>query len=1128
MPTTPAHDFEQRLLYHSERIHGRMQEAARLATNEAELRRHVEPYIEEALRELYDLSFQQIRSERRSENGQLDVAYGGVVVEFEHNMGTGARRRRGAQQALDYLAAERERGDIETFSAVVTDGRQWGFLIADDETDVTLSLFGVSPSDPTERFVWRPHSVAGCRRFLELVGSHRQIPVTGQSLVAAFGRGSALARELVSRLVESVQNRSPSDRTDTLYLEWRRALEVAYGSLDDRNAAALRAIREAYNIAIVGSLGEFVFALHTYFALTARLVAAETLAISVGESQSRPSQWSSLPDEDLAVMLQRLEQGNVPEGLSIANLLEGDVFSWYTERLEGAVNMLDAIRRLCSGLDRFAFPRLAYGAGPTADLLRDLYQGLTTRQLRKALGEFLTPHWLAQATIDAAKRNGADITRERVLDCTCGTGTFLRPLVSARLQQLRMKHQGTPPVHKVQEVLDSVVGIDINPVAVVASRMNYLMALGELATTGDLYLPVWLADSVLLPSPPAVQTEFVDRPELAGRRFVELLTSLDEPFVVPEEFLSQGALARLTALLRQAIGAQYSTDEFQILLESDLGPNADRPVTADADEWDNAVAVLRALYEQLFDLHAAGRNEVWAEVIENRFAPLFLGRFGLVVGNPPWLSWKKLPDAWKVKAEPLWRDYGLFRVPAVPGVSPLHSLQSSDLAVLVTSVALERYLRPHGTLAFVTPKGLINGDAANRAFRHYRLDSRRDAHARRAVDVPFKVLEVMDFGEVQPFSPEAANVPIVIVLRPGEETTFPIPGSRWRRRSSPLPDVTWDKMRAGYLTSQEVVWSPISTYNASPLAWWLPGEIPLRRPPSSYTFGMGFNTRGALGVYHVELRSSVVPQSGMIRIANSPEGGVTQVSQRVGNVNARLVVPVVRGQNIRPFSIEPEGYVLLPHDPDDRARPLSQAEMQSAEYRGAYEFLSNFRQVLLDRPPYQQFRPSEAMWWHVGSCEQLGAHGTILCVQEIADPPSAAVLRPIWDERLGRTVLPIPNHKCVFYRTSDEEEAYYLAGMINSRAAQQLLQRFANFTAISPQTIRYLPIPPFDLHNAQHRRIAELSRLAHGASQVQRPAIVETLNEVVDNLLDVTPQRGPRAQPRSPTSGGKRRRKKVL
>ena len=266
-----------------------------------------------------------------------------------------------------------------------------------------------------------------------------------------------------------------------------------------------------------------------------------------------------------------------------------------------------------------------------ADLLRDLYQGLTTRQLRKALGEFLTPHWLAQATIDAAKRNGADVTRERVLDCTCGTGTFLRPLLSARLQQLRMKHEGAPPIEKVQEILDSVVGIDINPVAVVATRMNYLMALGELATTGGLYLPVWLADSVLLPSPPAVQTEFADRPELAGRRFVELLTSLDEPFVVPEEFLSQGALARLAALLRQAIRAQYSTDEFQILLESDLGPNADRPVTVDADEWDNAVAVLRALYEQLSDLHAAGRNEVWAEVIENRFAPLFLGRFDIVM-----------------------------------------------------------------------------------------------------------------------------------------------------------------------------------------------------------------------------------------------------------------------------------------------------------------------------------------------------------------------------------------------------------------------------------------------------------------------------------------------------------------
>ncbi len=37
-------------------------------------------------------------------------------------------------------------------------------------------------------------------------------------------------------------------------------------------------------------------------------------------------------------------------------------------------------------------------------------------------------------------------------------------------------------------------GVDLNPVAVTAARVNYVVALGDLATAGPLTLPVWRAD----------------------------------------------------------------------------------------------------------------------------------------------------------------------------------------------------------------------------------------------------------------------------------------------------------------------------------------------------------------------------------------------------------------------------------------------------------------------------------------------------------------------------------------------------------------------------------------------------------------------------------------------------------
>jgi len=53
-------------------------------------------------------------------------------------------------------------------------------------------------------------------------------------------------------------------------------------------------------------------------------------------------------------------------------------------------------------------------------------------------------------------------------------------------------------------ILSSVMDIDINPVAVVIARANYVIALGELLyeRTGPIVIPVYVADSI---KPPEVK-----------------------------------------------------------------------------------------------------------------------------------------------------------------------------------------------------------------------------------------------------------------------------------------------------------------------------------------------------------------------------------------------------------------------------------------------------------------------------------------------------------------------------------------------------------------------------------------------------------------------------------------------
>lgn len=63
--------------------------------------------------------------------------------------------------------------------------------------------------------------------------------------------------------------------------------------------------------------------------------------------------------------------------------------------------------------------------------------------------------------------------------------------------------QSLDPGDLLRKICQNIVGIDLNPLAVIAARTNYLLALGPLlAHRGQdpLEIPVYLADSVMTPS----------------------------------------------------------------------------------------------------------------------------------------------------------------------------------------------------------------------------------------------------------------------------------------------------------------------------------------------------------------------------------------------------------------------------------------------------------------------------------------------------------------------------------------------------------------------------------------------------------------------------------------------------
>lgn len=1083
--------------------------AAAQRANETELREDLDLVIRQAAGNLYGLSDRQITAERRAgpggTNRRYDKAYGGLVVEWEWRM-TAARRRHAAEQALDYLALMRaDLGADEGFTAVVTDGKEWGFL-SSDLPDAQLSLIDPEP-DPGERFQWRPNSAAACRRFLVLLGSNRQSAVTAKGLASAFGPRSGVARHIVALLAEAIGGRRADDRADTLYREWRRSLEVVYGNLDDEDGSLADTLRGTFELGARRSLGELLFVVHTYFALVVRLVAIEVLGISAEDPASQPTTWSSLEDASLIERLRAIDAGAIPPGLDVQNLFEGDVFSWYLDALDGNVDLLNAVREALDALQGFALPRVAYGANRASDVLRDLYLVLVPRTLRKALGEFLTPPWLVGACLERLRTLGVPLENGRVLDPTCGTGTFLMPVLQERISRLRVQKGVEVEAEDVRQVLNGVVGFDINPIAVTAARANYITALGDLAAVGPLTLPIWRADSILLPDEPPPQMT-TDRPGLVGHPWRALRTSLPDPFPVPPPLATAERMAGLRRCLEESLEeteTAASRATFLNELRRLFGPDGTDPLDTQLEEWLGVEEVALELHSRILELREDDRNGVWARIIENSFAPLFAGRFDAVVGNPPWLTWTRTPAEWREVAEAVWRRYGLWRVP-LENERRSRSLASGDVAILVFASALHRYAREGGVVGLLAPRALVNADPGGRAFRQFHLKAQVEDHAEfGGVDLKFRILSADDWSEIKPFSPDATNTPYFLAARVGEQHTFPVPSTRWRRAEGGA------RLGPDWTTTRPLVRPVVGESNpvdrSVPTSAWsfqAQGAPALIEGGSNrWAFGTGLHTRGANGIYFVRIIQSDLPHSRVLIENIVSAGRNTDVKPRRGWVEAALVHPLLRGRDVSPWLAEPSGHIIAPYDPQNMGELLRDDAFREA-YPDAWRWLRTHAPILRRRtpPPTRSWQLDGPDWCRFEGPMRHMAGSNIVVVRELQKRPAAAVLPLRYDHGLGRTASPLIDHKLMFCAVDSPDEAVYLAAFINSTPIQDLLASYASEIAISPQTAARLPIPDFDLKRDQP--LVEAGRAAIQATHAGEPVDQAAVDAAVARALDLS------------------------
>jgi hypothetical protein len=300
----------------------------------------------------------------------------------------------------------------------------------------------------------------------------------------AFGTTASLTRQTVRTLFSSLAG--PTSTVNHRYKKWQRPVhDVGHAS---SQIAADYGLNDQTNVAKV------YFAIQTYYAILIKLIAAEVL------TTYRGGRWKSFVERLAGLSGPRLREefialeheGRVFRDRGIKNFCEGTVFSWYVDCWS-----FDIERDLLSIIEQvrqFEPATSILRPESIGDLWKGLYQNLIPREMRHDFGEYYTPDWLANYILSGIEYDGN--LSQRILDPSCGSGTFLL-LAIRRLRSTASKgHRSS--AQTLTHVTNNIVGFDVNPLAVLAARANYLLAIGDLlrATKEEVEIPIYLGDAL--------------------------------------------------------------------------------------------------------------------------------------------------------------------------------------------------------------------------------------------------------------------------------------------------------------------------------------------------------------------------------------------------------------------------------------------------------------------------------------------------------------------------------------------------------------------------------------------------------------------------------------------------------
>lgn len=925
-----------------------------------------------------------------------------------------------------------------------------------------------------------PLSLSSVRLVIEACRNSNRRAVTSENLVIDFGHSSLIGRKVMQTLCDVLTYNLQLPyvtKIRMLFEEW----QSLYGQVADLSETQINSINGSLgfscNARIIDQIPISLFVIHTYNSLTMKLLAAEIVSEITGLTSYSgfALMTATLDDAELIHHLNTdIEHGEIYKRAGIHGFVEEVLFSWYidaSEHNESLQIISDALREILIRLSMYRMDNLSLAR--SNDVLKRFYQDLVPDVLRKSLGEFYTPDWLVDATLDKVESNWLDI---RLLDPTCGSASFLLSCIK-RIRE-EASELGWSSINQLEHIVKNVWGFDLNPLAVQTARVNYLIAIADLIKDNlgiDLEIPVLLADAVYSPAPnPNKSHDIVDYH--IGSRTANLHITIPSTLAFDRQRLD-----RVFEIMEHAValGSPYSNVAKELVASEILS-------LKESSIWEKP---LEATYNRVLDLHKRNWNGIWFRIVRNYFWSATAGEFDIVAGNPPWVRWSKLPELYRERVKPTCEQYAIF------SDTPHHGGNELDISGMITYTVADKWLKEGGQLLFVLTQTHFQSPSSQ-GFRSFQLNEEYYLTPR----------SVDDLKELKPF-PDAANKTSIFSARKSKVSpTYPVPYFIWKSangasRNIPEDLTKNDVLDRVFIEQQEA--NPV-TNTKSPWAVLPHGKFDLIQhiTGASQTIqGRKGITCDLNGIYFVDIINHNVSKR-VVQIKTRPQAGKSKlgVAQKFW-VEPDLLYPLLKGAgDIGICSYKPKEklYAIVPNKGIVKSAyetAISEVEKKSPKlyrYLRTYETQlrsrSTFRGRMKNAPFYAVYNVGDYTFapWKVVWAEQPGNKIFPVAVVGSDDVPL-----------VGSRII-IPDHKIFFVDFYDCDPAYFLCGLLLCETVQMFIKSHHIMIQVG-NIFKHMNLPDYDASNATHKKMVSLVSQAH---KTDNPADKENLVAQISLLAD--------------------------